>query len=158
MINLLKNIFKKVQKSDSASQGICKYESATNDCSLIQQLKEKQAEARVIESEIKSYDKDDLSIISHVIDFLRTLEQYGFRMNDFKAFGYSEDVDRMFVHYNEVSILERALYNMSTSDIDSIANELKSLKQKTVTLEEKNSALEAVNKDIANIKTRLGIE
>lgn len=173
MFNWFKKCIKESQKLDKTineiyrreTKNVCRYESDTNDCNLVQQLKEKQSALRTIENDIKAYSKYDLTIVQYTKSFLKSLESCGLRMDKhYRRYPYrfnnEEDcgvVGYMFEHYG-AQILEEALYNVSLKDIDNVFNELKSLKQKAMILEEKEAAASALRQDIANIKTKLGIE
>ena len=147
MFNWLKNLAKK--------QTTCIYESDTNDCSLIQQLKEKQEIKKVIKNDIESYIKYDPSTVSYIRKFLLALEKQGFLM----GFHYGDSkIDSTFNGLNGVKKVAGALDDISIDDIDNMINELKNLKQRVVTLSEKISALKAIDDDIINIKRKLEIE
>lgn len=153
------------------TENICRYESNTNDCDLVQQLKEKQSALRIIEKDIKTYREYNLSIVQYTKSFLKSLESCGFKMDRyygespymFCASSYREEnkhsaVDDMFESFYGVQILETALYDISLKDIDNVYNELKAIKQRYMILEEKEIAAKALRQDIKNIKTKLGIE
>lgn len=172
MFNWIKRCIKEAQKLDNAMNetyrgNACKHESDTNDCNLVQQLKEKQSALRIIENDIKAYSKYDLSIAQHTKSFLKSLESHGFKMDKYYKsllWSYYEEKDDCGAVYNMfkegygVQILERALCDVSFKDIDNIFNELKAIKQRCVILEEKEAAAKALRQDIKNIKTKLGIE
>ena len=175
MFNWFKKCIKEAQELDNAMNKIyrgkvedtCKHESATNDCGLVQQLKEKQSALRIIENDIKAYSKYDLSIAQHTKSFLKSLELCGFKMDKYygksSIWSYKEKddygaVDYMFNESYGVQILERALSDVSLENIDNVFNELRAIKQKCMILEEKEAAAKALKQDIKNIKIKLGIE
>ena len=174
MFNWFKKCIKESQKLDKAMnniyrgkiENVCRHESDTNDCNLVQQLKEKQSALRTIENDIKAYSTYDLSIVQQTKSFLQSLESCGLKMDKYyrqSLYWFDKEKDDcgavgyMFEHYG-APIIEKALYDFSLEDIDNIFNELKSLKQKTMILEEKEAAASALRQDIANIKMKLGIE
>jgi hypothetical protein len=174
MFNWFKKCINEAQELDNAmnniyrgkTENVCRHESDTNDCNLVQQLKEKQSALRTIENDIKAYSKYDLSIVQQTKSFLKSLESCGLKMDKYYRqslywFDKEKDdcgaVSSMFEHYG-AQIIEKALYDFSLEDINNIFNELKSLKQKTMILEEKEAAASALRQDIANIKMKLGIE
>ena len=136
---------------------ICKYEGNTNECSLIKELKSKQAMKKTIEDCIKSYDNHSNTNVENIWRFLATLEKNGFRMNSDAHSYNSSDINEMFIHEGTYR-LEHALNYFSLTDIDNIANELKALKQNTIIVREKKAVLKALEDDIADIKNKLGIE
>lgn len=166
--NWLKQTIKDAQEIDKAIKAednnleqnvcVCKYESNTSDCSLVQQLKEKQANKKAVDNDIKSYEKYDLSIVQYVRKFLTTLEEHNFCMDKHYRFSGEGAVDFMFNNFCGVGRLEEALYYISNDDIDNMAKELKSLKQRTIIINELKSVSKALENDIADIKEKLGIE
>lgn len=173
MFKWFKKCIKEAQKLDKAINetyrgNACKHESDTNDCNLVQQLKEKQSALRIIENDIKAYSEYDLSIVQHTKSFLKSLESCGFKMD--KYYGESpyvfcasscnkcSAVDNMFKGFYGVQRLEKALCDVSLEEIDNVYNELKAIKQKRMVLEEKEAAAKAIRQDIVNIKMKLGIE
>lgn len=165
MLNFIKRCIKESQELDNVVKGVqnaCQYESSTSDCNLVQQLKEKQAAKKVIDDEIKAYEQYDLSIVYYVKKFFKILEQCGFQMDKTHHYSgrYNTDgyVDFMFSNYFGISILDKALYYMSEYDIDNFSNELKAFKQRSMIIEERKTISNTLAKDIADIKTKLGIE
>lgn len=145
-----------------SEQSICEFESNTNDCSLVQQLKEKQAIKRIVDADIKAYNTHNYSSVQKFRHFLLALEENGFRMNNvyvtkqFDALKNSE-INNMFLREG-TRRLEYVLDSFSLDDIDNIANELKALKQKIIIVEEKKATSNVLANDIANIKAKLGID
>ena len=132
---------------------ICKYESSTGDCSLIQQLKEKQAAKKKIDEDIKAYESNSPLIAQSIRKFFIALEKRGLEMDH-----YYHRVDKMFDHHYATCIVANALYDLSLEDVESLISEIQSIKQKAVVLEEKRLKSQVLGQNIADIKERLGIE
>lgn len=135
-------------------QNTCKYESSTSDCSLVQQLKEKQAAKKEIDNYIKAYENNSPSTTQYLRKFfLMLLESNGFEMDY-----YYRRAERMF-EYNYANIIfERAIHDLSVDDVNNLTSEIISLKQKACILTAKREESNILNKEIADIKEKLGIE
>ncbi len=157
MFKWLKKCVEESQNFDTAmskaTQNTCKHESDTGDCSLIQQLKEKQAIERMIKNDIKELEKDDISTIKCTYNLLHSLYHFLFYRIPCR-----ENFEMFCNNFAVVRMVESSLHDVSIKDIDNIANELKTLKQRTSILAEKRSALKVIQADINDIKSRLGIE
>lgn len=138
---------------NEATQNTCKHESDASDCSLIRQLKEKQAIERTIKNDIKELEKDDIFTIECTCHLLHSL--YHFLFNRIPC---RENFDKICNDFAVVRMVEDSLCDFSIRDIDNIANELKILKQRDSILAEKRSALKAIQANINDIKSKLGIE
>lgn len=175
MFEKIKELFnkstKEAKKLDTAmkelksvhEQSICEFESNTNDCSLVQQLKEKQTMKRIVDADIKAYNNHSNATIQKFWHFLITLEKNGFKMNSnsnsYRMFPVQEKSDIRDIFIIEGTYrLERVLDSFTLDDINDIFNELMALKQKTIVIEEKQAVSKALVKDIDDIKTKLGIE
>lgn len=139
--------------SIEANQNICRHESNTSDCSLVQQLKEKQAAKREIDDYIKAYENNAPHITCHLQKFFMALESYGFEMDYFH-----QSVDRLFRYNYAAVVIEKALHDLSIDDVNHLTSEIISLKQKAYVLEEKRESSKVLGQEIADIKDKLGIE
>lgn len=138
-----------------AAMASCQFESSNNDCSLVQQLKDKQAQKRNLEKEIKDYAANSPAVVTNLHKFLRELERSGFHMDS--RFG------RSCLEYDMGSsmgmvLIERALCQMTDDDVRGIGEELCAIRDRRRTISEKESALAVICADIAILKVQLGIE
>ena len=145
---------KQAQELDAAMAS-CQFESSNNDCSLVQQLKDKQAQKRNLEQEIKDYATKSPAVVTNLHKFLKELERSGFHTDS--RFG------RSCLEYDMGSsmgmvLIERALCLMTDDDVRGIGEELCAIRDRRRTISEKESALAVICTEIAIIKTQLGIE
>ena len=145
---------KQAQEFDAAMAS-CRFESSNNDCSLVQQLKDKQEQKRNLEKEIKDYATNSPAVVTNLCKFLKELEQSGFHMDS--RFG------RSCLEYSMGSsmgmvLIERALCQMTDGDVRGIGEELCAIRDRRQTISEKEASLAVICADIAIIKTQLGIE
>lgn len=142
---------------------ICQYESSTHECKLIQILKEKQNELNSIKAEIKSFKESDPINISTFITFLKRMEYVGFEMRNGYRYPANPNycvskIENTFSTMMGMNRLEHVLNQTTIEEIDKISKELITLKQKQIILSKKESIEEALIKDIADIKSELGIK
>jgi hypothetical protein len=128
---------------------ICKHEGNTNNCDLVEKLKEKQRQRRIILNELSVEDSRGHTI-QKFAHLLKCMEDEGFEMSNWE---YSR-VKWLFQFNHAIKRIERALNKIELEDIDDIAAELKALKG----LEGKRKQLETIDKEILLIKASLGIE
>lgn len=138
-----------------AAMASCQFESSNNDCSLVQQLKDKQEQKRNLEKEIKEYATNSPAVVTNLYKFLKELERSGFHMDS--------RFHRSCLEYDMGSsmgmvLIERALYQMTDDDVRGIGKELCAIRDRRRTIAEKEAALAVICADIAIIKTQLGIE
>lgn len=161
MIDMFKKLFKKNAKSNTehikevAVPCVC--EGSNEHCDLVLQLREKQVLRKNIEDEIDALNKDGAESMFNFVKFLKALENAGFIMEkhiyNYNIYGYNYDYDK-----RNMRILERAIQEHSSVDIFRITEELRTYKNKELIISEKQRALKAVEDDIKNIKSKLGIE
>lgn len=151
---LLGSAVKQAQEFDAAMAS-CQFESSNNDCSLVQQLKDKQEQKRNLEKEIKDYATNSPAVVTNLSKFLKELEQTGFHMDN--RFG------RSCLEYSMGSsmgmvLIERALCQMTDEGVRGIGEELCAIRDRRKTIAAKEASLAVICADIAIIKTQLGIE
>lgn len=130
---------------------VCKYESDNKECNLIQQLKNKQSDCKKLSIEIKTLRNIESSCTQGIYAFFQSLNQTGFGNIHF---GY----DVRSISNLEISILANALQHMSQPMFNKLVDELKTLRDQNNILVEKQNQLSNLQKDVAQIKTQLGIE
>ena len=151
---LLGSAVKQAQEFDAAMAS-CQFESSNNDCSLVQQLKDKQEQKRNLEKEIKDYATNSPAVVTNLCKFLKELEQSGFHMDS--RFGRS-CLEYSMGSSMGIVLIERALYQMTDEGVRGIGEELCAIRDRRQTIAEKETALAVICADIAIIKTQLGIE
>jgi len=142
------------QFKQKASEG-CQYNGNSVECDLVQTLKEKQQQRRVLGEKIKSYDQYDLTKIQYLIYFLEKIKNQTTLIG--RAYSRVMTVDEMLSRIG-ISDLERVVSTMSIEQIDCIASELKDIKCREISICELRSEISEVDKEIREIKIQLGIE
>lgn len=132
----------------------CRFESQTKDCNLLQLLKEKQKIKNIIDTDIKNFSQCDISVINSFARFIKILENYGLELGKTQC----EVKSDKFFSYCGFKMIENALQFITLEDIDNMANDLKTLKQKNIILNEKRVIQENLLQEIKEIKEKLGIE
>lgn len=165
-MNLIKRFFgyavEQAQEVDTALT-TCQFESSNKDCSLVQQLKDKQTQKRAIDNKIRSYDTHSKEVVVNLFLFLVELEKegveitrydrrYPYMSSDYSAL--KDSADRHFF----VARLEKVLDRMSESGVAAIGEELNSLKARATILCDLRAQSAELGKEIAAIKAQLGIE
>lgn len=151
---MFKRLFKRNVKSNTEHTKEttipCTCEGSNEHCDLVLQLREKQALRKEIEDKINAFNKDDSELIN-LVTFLQALESKGFTMEKYgwNAYGYDE---------RNMRILKHVIDEYSSANIFRITEELKSYKNNTYVVAEMERALKAVEDDIKDIKSKLGIE
>lgn len=151
---------------------VCDFESSTNDCSLVQQLKDKQAKKREIDASIKSYDDHSGVNVEKFLALLLRMEEGGFQMGWVSShypswtLGHetlSDENKRSWIarSFNDlfgVCRLETILDEMSNEDVIAIGEELKALKRRADIVCDLRRQSDSLSVEIATIKIQLGIE
>lgn len=127
----------------------CACDGNTEHCDLILRLRKYQDLEKKIKNEIETLNKDTYQLICNFINLLKKFEDNGLYMGCFGNLLSSE---------SNIHIIEDTIKEYSSSDIFRITEELKTYKNKDDIICEKQRALKAVEDDIKNIKTKLGIE
>lgn len=142
----------------------CKLNGGNQTCDLIEQLRLKQEELHSIEERYKELKNRDPELLNSLIKILLAAEHSDFpRMaylfsGDHSYRGYSEGVHRFFFMYDGTGVIEQILLNVSTSDIDNMCVELKTLRERGQLIQKCDNEKRAVEKEITGIKEKLGIE
>ncbi len=151
---MFKNLFKnnantKTNNEPTESTIIpCVYGGDSEHCDLIIQLRKCQDLRKEIKNQIDCLSSDSHKSLDYFIQFLKKLENNGFRMNG------NNIVDCC----HNKCVLEHTINEYSSADIWRITEELKTHRNKEDIISEKQRTLKAVEDDIANIKFKLGIE
>ena len=137
----------------------CRFESSNKDCSLVQQLKDKQTQKRAIENKIKSYDDHSANNIMSFFLLLVEMEKNGFKMGDC----YNRESKRSFItecfdRLYGMRRLEEILDGMSEESVAAIGSELNALKTRATILNDLRRQSAELGGEITTIKAQLGIE
>lgn len=149
---MFKKLFKKNAESTKNVKEVvvpCVCDGDNEHCDLILQLRKYQDLRKEIKDEIEILNKSGQESLAHTIRFLEELEANGFHMNR---------LDRWVNCESNIFILEAIIDKHSSGDIFRMAEELKTYRNKTDIICEKQRALKAVEDDIKKIKSKLGIE
>lgn len=138
---------------------VCKVDGSSQECDLIKELRKKQDELRHIQQELMQMEDDDPVLVASFMRFLRICEKCGFFYEASRHMGYSRsDTMTLFEARQGLSILERALAEFEVEDIDNMFNEFKALKEKGTIIRQKRDIKKSIEKEIREIKDRLGID
>ncbi len=151
-----------VQDFDAAMAS-CQFESGNKDCSLVQQLKEKQTTKRAIDNKIKSYDDHSANNITSFFLLLVEMEKKGFEMcsydRNYPIGSYKHSyIKECFERCFGVMRLEEILDGMSEESVAAIGSELNALKTRATVLGDLRRQTAELDKEIIAIKAQLGIE
>lgn len=136
----------------------CKHVNSTGECSLIQRLKELQAQKKEVDKQIKEYKGNNRILANNFIKLLAELERNGcFEYCNYRN-RWTDSGVRQYFEYHNVSALEHALHSFSKNDIQSICNEIKQLSDKANIIAEKQELSNNLADQIKAIKDTLGIE
>ena len=160
-MNFLKQFFgRAVQEAQEfdAVMTSCQFESSNNDCSLVQQLKQKQAEKREMDAKIKDFETSHPAMVLRFEAFLMEMERHGFEMGCHHHLEFGSRIYHYFQHRCGVWKLEDVLGRMSDAELNMIFEELRALKHRTKLFGELRSQANQLSNEIDELKTKLGIE
>lgn len=161
-MSFLKQFFgRAVQEAQEfdAVMASCQFESSNNDCSLVQQLKQKQAEKREMDAKIKDFETSQPANVLRFMSFLMEMERHGFEMGcHHHHLEYGSYIYNHFKHRYGVGKLEDVLGGMSDTELNMMFEELKALKHRAKTVGGLRSQANQLSNEIDELKTRLGIE
>lgn len=151
-----------VQQLDEAMAS-CQFESTSNDCSLIQQLKDRQAQKKEVDAKIKAFTSDEPIVMENFVEPLMQMERNHFQMGmEYRSYhmpgAYNSKLKDSFYHHYGTERFKVIISQMPESTIDAIHNELKSMKNWVTILGDLQQQRDALEKEIEQIKAQLGIE
>ena len=142
-----------------AAMASCQFESNNNDCSLVQQLKQKQAEKREADAKIKDFETARPASVLRFLAFLMEMERHGFEMGYYhRHLEYGPCIHHHFQHRCGAGKLEDMLGRMSDAELNMMFEELKALKHRAKIVGELQSQTQQLSDEISELKTKLGIE
>lgn len=168
-MSFLKRFFgyavEQAQEVDTALAA-CQFESGNKDCSLVQQLKDKQTQKRTIDNKIKSYDDHSANNIMNFFLLLVEMEKNGFKMGDcyngYPGLIYNESkrsfITECFDRLYGMRRLEEILDGMSEESVAAIGSEMNALKTRATILSDLRRQSAELGGEITTIKAQLGIE
>ena len=137
----------------------CAYESSNGDCSLIQKLKELQAQKKEVDKQIKNYAESHCASVDNFVALLVKMEEAKcFLYCNHGIFLDHESGVRKHFEYSGTSHLEYALGFFSENSVRLMCNELKDLSNKVNVIAEKKELANKLTAEIKKIKDTLGIE
>ena len=160
-MNFLKQFFgRAVQEAQEldAVMASCQFESSNNDCSLVQLLKQKQAEKREMDAKIKDFETSHPAMVLRFEAFLMEMERHGFEMGCHHHLEFGSRIYHYFQHRCGVWKLEDVLGRMSDAELNMIFEELRALKHRTKIFGELRYQANQLRDEIDELKTKLGIE
>ena len=140
-------------KSDDKPADVCKFESDTDDCSLISQIREKQRQCDKLRAEIKSLESNKQEYTQYTFKFLVNLSNDGINFEHIRG-EYVTYFERDRLYY----ALIYALKEMPDEIFNIFIKELISLRYRTDIISNKKEELRNLGNEIAAIKQQLGIK
>lgn len=146
-----------------AALAACQFESSNRDCSLVQQLKDKQAEKKAVDAEIKAFTSEEPIVMEKFLMLLLQMEKNHFEMGmDYCSYHmpgvYNSRIKDSFYHHYGTAKFKEIITLMTEEDIDAIHDELKSMKNWVSILNKLNQRRNTLEGEIEQIKAQLGIE
>ena len=145
----------------------CMLEGENNDCSLIRNLKDKQAEKREVDSKIKSLEFREPVILPTFVSLLTKMENAGFHMSKIRrnidnvwydSHGYDGDIVKAFNTPSGIGRFEYVISMMTEDEINKIHEELIFIKNRSENLSSLRAKSSGLDAEIITIKAQLGIE
>lgn len=138
---------------------VCQFTVEDGECSLVQQLKQKQTEKRKMDAKIKDFETSQPANVLRFMSFLMDMERHGFEMGcHHHHLEYGSYIYNHFKHRYGVGKLEDVLGGMSDTELNMMFEELKALKHRAKTVGELRSQANQLSDEISELKTKLGIE
>ena len=143
---------------------ICSLNGGNETCDLIKQLRLKQEELHDIEEKQKKLKERDPELLSSLIKILlavkhpNSLNIIDYSLLPLRYESYSERIHDFFSMYNGTEFIEQMMLNVSINDIENMCIELKNLKELGHISQHCDEKRSAIEKEITNLKKRLGIE
>lgn len=135
----------------------CQFESSNNDCSLVQQLKQKQAEKRELDEKIKSLVEPAGLCLEKFIMFLGSMENCGFGMN--KGYhGLRSTIRRELSTEYGLRKFQDIVGRMTDNQLEGMFQELRTIKHKDGIISNLRQQSILLSGEIDELKAKLGIE
>lgn len=156
MVKMFERFFKKEQnvEPEKIKEEViipCACDFGNNEhCDSISKLRDLQKMERDLKKDIDMMEKDSSMLIFNFVGLLKSLESNGLIMND----EYGCSIDNGYF----ACIVKETISNYSYDDIFRITEELRIYKNKDNIIIEKEKILTGIQKQIKDIKDKLGIE
>lgn len=163
-MGFLKRMFQRASETaQDFDVAICEFMGTSESCSLVQQLKDKQAEKREIDNKIKAFEQSEPVVLEKFIELLLRLEKANFEMGmDYRLYHkpgvYSSRIKNTFNGCYGIQRFEGVIDQVSDTDIDTIYTELNAVKNRASVLSGLRKQSLALAGEIEKIKDQLGIE
>lgn len=165
-MSFLKRFFcyavEQAQEVDTAL-ATCQFESSNKDCSIVQQLRDKQEQKKEVDAKIKAFEQHEPVVVDKFIELLLNLERNNFEMGiDYRSYhmpgAYNSRIKDTFHGCWGVQKFEGVIDQTTEADIDAIHAELKAVKNRVNILSGLRSQSSALAEEIKQLKDQLGIE
>lgn len=140
-------------ESDDKPAEVCKFESDTEDCSLISQIREKQRQCDKLRAEIKSLESNKQEYTQYTFKFLVNLSNDGINFEHIRG-----ECVPYFDHNRLYYAVIYALKEMPDEAFNIFIKELISLRYRANIILNKKEELRNLGNEIAAIKQQLGIK
>ena len=158
-MNFLKQFFgsSNPAPSDTTGKEVCQFTIEDGECSLVQQLKQKQAEKRELDTRIKNFEEPVEPYLRMFTMFLGSMENCGFEMNT----GYrslKSSIRRELSTVYGLCKLQGIIGRMTDTQLEDMFQELREIKYKERIVSNLKQQSASLGGEIAELKTKLGIE
>lgn len=163
-MGFIKRIFQRASETaQDFDSAVCEFMGTNESCSLMQQLRDKQAEKREIDNKIKSFEQSEPVVLEKFIDLLLRLEKASFEMGvDYQSYHkpgvYNSRIKDTFNGYYGIQRFEGVIDQVPDTDIDAIYIELKAVKNRASVLSGFRQQSSVLAEEIEKVKDQLGIE
>lgn len=158
-MSFLKQFFgsSKTIPSEITVREVCQFTIEDGECSLVQQLKQKQAEKRELDAKIKSLREPAGLRLGKFIIFLVSMESRGFEMTR----GYhwpKSTIRRELSSEYGLCKFQDIVGRMTDDQLEGMFQELRDIKHKDGIISDLQQRAVLLGEEIAELKTKLGIE
>lgn len=158
-MNFLKQFFgsSNPAPSDTTGKEVCQFTIEDGECSLVQQLKQKQAEKRELDEKIKSLVEPAGLCLEKFIMFLGSMENCGFEMN--KGYhGFRSTIRRELSTEYGLRKFQDIVGRMTDNQLEGMFQELRTIKHKDGIISNLRQQSILLSGEIDELKAKLGIE
>lgn len=163
-MGFIKRIFQRAaETARNFDSAVCEFMGTNESCSLVQQLKDKQAEKREIDNKVKAFEQGEPVALDKFIELLLRLEKASFEMGmDYRPYHkpgvYNSRIKDTFNGYYGIQRFEGIIDQVPDTDIDAIYIELKAMKNRASVLSGLRQQSSVLAEEIEKVKDQLGIE
>ena len=143
--------------SEVAVREVCQFTIEDGECSLVQQLKQKQAEKRELDAKIKSLKEPAGLCLEKFIMFLGSMENCGFEMNRSYRWPKSTIRRELSTEYG-LRKFQDIVGRMTDNQLEGMFQELRDIKHKDGIISNLYQQSVLLAGEIDELKAKLGIE